>query len=87
MEKWITEGGASVTDRSDVCFFLFFLPGLRLGLAANDLTEDNPATVRARVIYLSDGRESGDASQEEHIPALGSISGLALLHTPLHHGC
>lgn len=76
-----------MTDRSDVCFFLFFLPGLGLGLAANDLKEDNPVPVRARVIYLSDGWEPGDASQEQHIPSLGSISGLALLHTPLHHGC
>lgn len=74
MEKWITEGGASVTDRLDVCFFLFFLPGLGLGLAANELKEDNPVTVRARVIYRSEGREPGDASQEQHIPALGSIS-------------
>lgn len=47
------DGGVDLTgwgfcDRQIGClFFLFFLQGLGLGLAANDFKEDNPATVRA----------------------------------------
>lgn len=43
-----TYGAVDCRDQMSV-FFLFFLPGLGLGLPANDLKEDNPAAVRARV--------------------------------------